>query len=105
MAPSSRGSTASPPSWVCLTPPSGLSPAKRWLLMEIAALSSSRLSALLCYQRSRFPAGIYLPLALFLCTAAAAAGHPVTLANFPGQLLLAGLLLFQFRLWDDLSDR
>lgn len=56
------------------------------------------------YRKSRMPARIYLPLVLFLCTASFATGWPTTAASWMVNLVLAGTLLFQFRLWDDLSD-
>ena len=57
------------------------------------------------YGRTRFPAKLYLPLALFLCAAALAGGRALAPLDLTITLALATSLLFQFRLWDDLSDR
>jgi 4-hydroxybenzoate polyprenyltransferase len=73
--------------------------------MEIAALSVLPIEELARYTRTRVPAKIYLPLALFLCTAALADGQPMEPINLTLAFALAVSLLFQFRLWDDLSDR
>ncbi len=67
-------------------------------------LSSSRITELLRYRKSRLPVGIYFPLALFLCTASLAAAWPTTVVDFANNILLAFTLVSQFRLWDDLSD-
>lgn len=67
-------------------------------------LSNSRIDELVRYTKGRFPARLYLPLALFLCLASMRAGWPATAFDFAINVLLAGTLLFQFRLWDDLSD-
>jgi hypothetical protein len=73
--------------------------------MEIVALFRLRMIDLVGYGRTRFPAGIYLPLALFLYTAGLAAGWPETVAEGGISLFMACTLVFQFRLWDDLADR
>jgi hypothetical protein len=73
--------------------------------MEIAALFVLQIREAAGYSRSRFPAKIYFPLALFLCTAALAGGRRREAIDFAFSLALALSLLFQFRLWDDLSDR
>ncbi len=67
-------------------------------------LSKSRMNELLGYTKSRFPARLYLPLALFLCIASHSAGWPATAIEFAINVLLACTLVFQFRLWDDLND-
>jgi len=72
--------------------------------MEIVVLSTSA-DSLLRYQSNRFPVGVYLPLAAFLGTASLTPGGPVSAAGFAAAVVFAGTLLFQFRLWDDLSDR
>ena len=51
------------------------------------------------------PGRHYLPLALFLCAAGLAGGLPVTVFGAALTVLLAYTLVFQFRLWDDLSDQ
>ena len=67
------------------------------------------INVLVKYQQTRFPARLFLPLALFLCTASLVAGWPPSPLIWTVHLLLACSLLFQFRLWDDLdavaSDR
>ena len=73
--------------------------------MEIAALSALPIKEAARYSRTRFPVTIYLPLALFLCTAALAGGRPLEPIDLTLAFVLALSLLFQFRLWDDLSDR
>jgi hypothetical protein len=73
--------------------------------MEIAALSVLPIEEAARYSRTRFPVKIYLPLALFLCTAALAGGRPMEPINLMLAFVLALSLLYQFRLWDDLSDR
>jgi len=73
--------------------------------METAALFISTANTLSAYRRERFPAGIFLPLAVALAGAAVLASGPVSALAFALHVLLAGSLLFQFRLWDDLADR
>lgn len=72
--------------------------------MEIAALFKLRIDELLRYRQSRLPAGLCLPLALFLWTAGLATGWPETAAGLAVNLVLACTLVLQFRLWDDLHD-
>ena len=50
------------------------------------------------------PAGIFVPLALLLCTASLSGGWPSTPISWAVNLFLASTFLLQFRLWDDLSD-
>lgn len=66
--------------------------------------STSPFDALLRYRRTRLSGRLYLPLALLLLAAGAAAGGPMSAALWVGRFLLAGTLLVQFRLWDDLAD-
>lgn len=73
--------------------------------MEIAALFVLRIEEAVRYGRTRFPAKVYLPLALFLCAAALARGRALAPLDLTATFVLASSLLFQFRLWDDLSDR
>jgi len=73
--------------------------------MEIAALFVLPIEEAARYSRTRFPVKIYLPLALFLCAAALAGGQPMEPINLTLAFALALSLLYQFRLWDDLSDR
>jgi len=56
------------------------------------------------YLKTRFPASVYLPCAIFLVTAAMAGGRSVSPWRALFSLLPALTLLLQFRLWDDLSD-
>lgn len=56
------------------------------------------------YCRSRFPLGMFLPLAMFLYVASLATGWPTSPLSWVASFLFAISLLFQFRLWDDLSD-
>ncbi len=72
--------------------------------MEIAALFNLRIDELLRYRQSRLPAGLHLSLALFLWTASLVTGWPATAASLAVNLVLAGTLVLQFRLWDDLND-
>lgn len=66
--------------------------------------STSLVSVLLAYRRTRLPLRLYLPLLLFMVAAgAAASGLPVSTIGV-SPLLLCCTLLLQFRLWDDLID-
>ena len=66
---------------------------------------ASAIEDLTRYARTRFTARVYLPLALFLCVAAAAGVVPGRPADFAVAMVVAYALVFQFRLWDDLADR
>lgn len=61
------------------------------------------------YARERYPARLFVPLAVFLGVAALASGSARPAAGLPASLAvssaLAFVLIFQFRLWDDLEDR
>jgi hypothetical protein len=72
--------------------------------MGTGALSTSWIDELIRYRRSRLPAGTSLGLVLFLGTAATAAGRPADLLGLVWMGGLAGLLIIQFRLGDDLGD-
>jgi hypothetical protein len=67
-------------------------------------LFSSPVRQWLRYRRERFPAAVFVPLAVFLWTAGLASGLPVSARGFAVEFALACGLLFQFRLWDDLAD-
>lgn len=54
---------------------------------------------------SRFPLSRYGPLAGLLTAAALTGGGAEGIAGVLERMVLALLLLFQFRLWDDLADR
>ena len=56
------------------------------------------------YLRERFPPSLYLPLAVAIAGASAAAATP-RWRGFVFDVVFALLLLAQFRLWDDLADR
>lgn len=56
------------------------------------------------YVRTRFPARIYLFLALFLCTAGAGSSEGLVSSGFIPAVALAYTLMLQFRLWDDLES-
>jgi hypothetical protein len=64
-------------------------------------VSKSWVSDWRAYMQTRYPLAVFGPLALALCLAAGAAGHK----SIWGSLLLAWLLVLQFRLEDDLFDR
>ena len=72
--------------------------------MEIAALFNWSTSELLRYRRTRMPVTLIGPLTMFLCTAALATGWPAAASTWMLNLVLAVLLITEFRLWDDLSD-
>ncbi len=72
--------------------------------MEIEESCKLSINDLAKYQQTRFPVRLFLPLALFLCTASLVTGWPPNLPAWTGHVLLACTLLFQFRLWDDLND-
>ena len=55
-------------------------------------------SPLLRYRRERFPLTVFVPVALFLAIPSLATGDAARV------LVTLLVLLFQFRLWDDLSD-
>jgi hypothetical protein len=70
-----------------------------------AAWSAWRNAELAHYCRRRFPARVFLPLAAGLCLAGAALGGAAGPAGaLAGRFVLVVLLLFAFRLWDDLAD-
>lgn len=56
------------------------------------------------YVASRFSPRLFVPLSLLLCIASRSLAS-VPASVFAINLLLALAMLFQFRLWDDLSDR
>jgi len=57
------------------------------------------------YRRERFPLRVFAPVAAVLTFAAFAKGLPSGPLEVVLSLMASLLLLFQFRLWDDLSDR
>jgi drug/metabolite transporter superfamily protein YnfA len=67
--------------------------------------SGTPTEVLTAYMRERYPTRVYLPLALFLGAAALTGGSGVGLVEVAAATVLAYSLVFQFRLWDDLSDR
>jgi hypothetical protein len=73
--------------------------------MEIADLLRLWIKEITSYIRTRLPARIYFPLALFLYTAGVAAGRRLDGPSFVLGPVLAYGLVFQFRLWDDLNCR
>lgn len=72
--------------------------------METEGSCKLSINDLVRYQQTRFPVGLFLPLAIFLCTASLVAGWPSNGLAGGVQIVLAWALLFQFRLWDDLND-
>ncbi len=56
------------------------------------------------YARERLPIRLVLPAAIFLTTASLAASARITVPEVLVDLVLASLLVIQFRLWDDLCD-
>lgn len=73
--------------------------------MEIAVMSVPWIEELTAYGHSRFPVRLFFPLALFISMAGqvgSQGGDPDSLAI---STFLSFGLLFQFRLWDDLSDQ
>jgi hypothetical protein len=72
--------------------------------MATRAWSVSSAADVLAYLRSRFPARLSGPLAVFLGTAALATGPHPSPAAVLLTTALAGSLVLQFRLWDDLAD-
>lgn len=72
--------------------------------MEIAALWSCCVNELWAYRRERLRVRILLPAAIFLTVAAACASTTRDVSGLCSDLLLALLLVAQFRLWDDLCD-
>jgi len=73
--------------------------------MEIAAMSVSWIEDPIAYGRSRFPARLFFPLALFIGMAGQAGNQGIDPGNLALATLLSFGLLFQFRLWDDLGDQ
>jgi hypothetical protein len=73
--------------------------------MEIVDVFASAPELLAAYVRQRYPARIYLPLAVFLAAAATTGARGIGALQLAATALLAYTLVFQFRLWDDLSDR
>jgi hypothetical protein len=71
--------------------------------METWDLSSSASWNLWAYVRERFPAWLALPLPLLLVFAALRE-KSVLPAEFAGAFVMAALLIFELRLWDDLFD-
>ena len=72
--------------------------------METTALWNWSLEELIRYRRTRFPVRLGLPLAVFLTTAGQVTGQLGSPITWLANLALAGGMLFQFRLWDDLAD-
>jgi hypothetical protein len=56
------------------------------------------------YLKTRFPAGVYLPSAVFLVTSGMTGGRTISLLGTIFSFLPALTLQLQFRLWDDISD-
>jgi hypothetical protein len=71
--------------------------------MEIAVSSKSYAEPLALWIGSRMPAARFVPVAVLLTAAAATAGTP-SASWAVAAFACALLLLFQFRLWDDLAD-
>src|SRR5437870_9734138 len=94
-----------PPWSACGMPPGELLRAKTSSFMETEVLWNWSLEELIRYRRSRVPLRLYLPLAVFLTIAAQLTGRQGTILTLLIDLALAGTMLFQFRLWDDLTDR
>lgn len=65
----------------------------------------SSVELITAWTRSRFPLSLYGPLAGLITAAALSAGGAGSVAHILERAGLALLLLFQFRLWDDLADR
>lgn len=59
---------------------------------------------ILRYRRERLPMALVLSVAALLTVAAIAASGKVSAADVVWNVALAGLLVIQFRLWDDLND-
>ncbi len=72
--------------------------------MEMWVVSKS-IELLSRYIQERFPVRVFLPLALFLSVAGLSGGRSVEGIGFTMTFCLASLLVFQFRLGDDLADR
>lgn len=67
-------------------------------------LFNSSIDAIVRYQKTRIPLAIFGPLAVFLCVASASGHWPGDPSTWGLNLVLALLLIVQFRLWDDLAD-
>lgn len=72
--------------------------------METEESCKLSINDLIRYQQTRFPVGLFLPLAMFLFTASLVVGWPPNGLAWVAHVVLALALLFQFRLWDDLND-
>lgn len=59
---------------------------------------------ILLYRRERLPLALVLSVAALLTVAATASSETVRVADVVSNLALAGFLVIQFRLWDDLND-
>jgi uncharacterized membrane protein len=72
--------------------------------METMGVFVSWIDNFAAYRRERFPLRVFLPVALGLTVASFADATPAFI-NAPIALATTIILLFQFRLWDDLADR
>src|SRR5687767_11990474 len=91
------------PSWESPMPHGESRPVRLSPSMETWELSSSTSGNLWAYVRERFPAWLALSLPLVLVLAALRE-KSVLPAEFAAAFLMAALLVFELRLWDDLAD-
>jgi hypothetical protein len=73
--------------------------------METTDMSRSFRHEFGAYIRTRFPLWLALSLPLFLTVAAQTSSRPISLLNFFSAYGQGVLLVFIFRLWDDIADR
>jgi len=73
--------------------------------MEIAEMSNFSNNGLIRYVRERYPFRVFLPVATCLALASFPGGNAPRWFEFAVRLIAGTLLVFQFRLWDDLGDQ
>lgn len=72
--------------------------------MQTQASRVSWIESIIRYRGTRLPGRLYVPLALFIATAALTGYRAPSVASWCLVWLCAYLYIFQFRLWDDLTE-
>src|SRR2546423_6023896 len=73
--------------------------------MEIVDMVKSWIENFKKYVKERFPLRVFAPLVFVLVAAAFASGIPERAPDLIMCVFAIMILVFQFRLWDDLADR